>query len=93
MTWLFITKENSIIYEENGRVLAEVCFPEGEGGAAAITRTFCRRGSARTGYGRPADAARGRASARQRQKGRAVCSYAAAWFKKHPEYADVLAEA
>ena len=22
-----------------------------------------------------------------------VCSYAAAWFKKHPEYADVLAEA
>ena len=22
-----------------------------------------------------------------------VCSYAAAWFEKHPEYADVLAEA
>ena len=36
----FITKENSIVYEENGRVLAEVCFPEGEGGTAAITRTF-----------------------------------------------------
>lgn len=67
----FITKENSIIYEENGRVLAEVCFPEGEGGAAAITRTFVDEALRGQGYGRPADAARGRASARQRQKGRA----------------------
>lgn len=36
----FITKESSIVYEENGAVLAEVCFPEGEGGTVAITRTF-----------------------------------------------------
>ena len=28
----FITKESSIVYEENGAVLAEVCFPEGEDG-------------------------------------------------------------
>ena len=66
----FITKENSIVYEENGRVLAEVCFPEGEGGTAAITRTFVDE-ALRAGYGRPADAARGRASAHRRQKGRA----------------------
>lgn len=36
----FITKESSIVYEENGAVLAEVCFPEGEDGTVAITRTF-----------------------------------------------------
>ena len=30
----FITKESSIVYEENGAVLAEVCFPEGEDGTA-----------------------------------------------------------
>lgn len=89
----FITKENSIVYEENGRVLAEVCFPEGEGGAAAITRTFvdeALRGRGMAGQLMQRAAEHLRADGR---KAVPVCSYAAVWFEKHPEYADVLAEA
>ena len=67
----FITKESSIVYEENGAVLAEVCFPEGEDGTVAITRTFVDEALRGQGHGGPADAARGRAFARGRQKGRA----------------------
>ena len=59
-------------------------FPEGEGGAAAITRTFvdeALRGQGMAGQLMQRAAEHLRASGR---KAVPVCSYAAAWFKKHP---------
>ena len=86
----FITKENGLVYEENGRVLAEVCFPEGEGGTAAITRTFVDE--ALRGQGMAGQLMQ-RAAEHLRTGGKKVvpvCSYAAAWFEKHPEYRKLL---
>lgn len=87
----FITKESSIVYEENGAVLAEVCFSEGEGGTVAITRTFvdeALRGQGMAGQLMQRAAEHLRAGGK---KAVPVCNYAVAWFEKHPEYADVLA--
>ena len=87
----FITKESSIVYEENGAVLVEVCFPEGEDGTVAITRTFvdeALRGQGMAGQLMQRAAEHLRAGGK---KAVPVCSYAVAWFEKHPEYADVLA--
>ena len=84
----FITKESSIVYEENGAVLAEVCFPEGEDGTVAITRTFVDEALLGQGMAMQRAAEHLRAGGK---KAVPVCSYAVAWFEKHPEYADVLA--
>lgn len=89
----FVTKETGIVYEENGKVLAEVCFAEHEDGAVAITRTFvdeALRGQGMAGKLMLQAAQHLRACGK---KAVPVCSYAVAWFEKHPEYADVLAKA
>ncbi len=89
----FIAKETGIVYEESGKILAEVCFSENENGAVAITRTFVDetlRGQGMAGKLMLQAAEQLRAS---NKKAVPVCSYAVAWFEKHPEYADVLAEA
>ena len=89
----FITKESSIVYEENGAVLAEVCFPEGEDGVRGKKELDAIVDEALRGQGMAGQLMQ-RAAEHLRAGGKKavpVCSYAVAWFEKHPEYADVLA--
>lgn len=74
---------------EDGRLLAEVTFPEREG-AAEIDHTFVDsslRGQGVAGQLLQAAADTLRAQGR---KARPTCSYAVRWFEIHPEYADLL---
>ena len=74
---------------EDGRLLAEVTFPEREG-AAEIDHTFVDsslRGQGVAGQLLQAAADTLRAQGR---KARPTCSYAVRWFATHPEYADLL---
>lgn len=74
---------------EDGRLLAEVTFPEREG-TAEIDHTFVDpslRGQGVAGQLLQAAADTLRAQGR---KARPTCSYAVRWFETHPEYADLL---
>lgn len=74
---------------EDGRLLAEVTFPEREG-AAEIDHTLVDpslRGQGVAGQLLQAAADTLRAQGR---KARPTCSYAVRWFETHPEYADLL---
>lgn len=74
---------------EDGRLLAEVTFPEREG-AAEIDHTFVDeslRGQGVAGQLLRAAADTLRAQGR---KARPTCPYAVRWFETHPEYADLL---
>lgn len=73
-----------------GKLLAEVTFPEDGTHTAVIDHTFVDeslRGQGVAGQllGKAVDAIR-----KQGKKARPQCSYAVAWFEKHPEERDLL---
>lgn len=75
--------------DENGRLLAEVTFPERDG-VAEITHTFVDpslRGQGVAGQLLQAVADTLRA---ENRKAKPVCTYAVRWFQEHPAYADLL---
>lgn len=83
-------KETGRIYaERDGQMIAEITFPE-EDGVAVIDHTFVD-GSLR-GQGVAGQLVRAAADQirSQGKKARAVCTYARAWFDRHPEQADLL---
>ena len=79
----FQREPGRIYAEEEGRVIAEVTFPDRDG-AADIDHTFVD------------DTLRGQGVAAADQiraegkRARATCSYAEIWFERHPEEADLL---
>ena len=77
----FQREPGRIYAEEEGRVIAEVTFPDRDG-AADIDHTFVD------------DTLRGQGVAGQiraeGKRARATCSYAEIWFERHPEEADLL---
>lgn len=85
-------KENGRIYaEKDGKLIAEITFPE-ENGVAVIDHTFVDgalrgQGVADRLVRAAADQIRG-----EGRKARPVCSYARAWFDRHPEEGDLLAD-
>lgn len=86
-------EEKGRIYavDANGKLLAEVTFPD-DGNTAIIDHTFVDeslrgQGTASKLLRQAVDSIR-----RQGKKARPVCSYAAAWFEKHPEEKDLLEE-
>ena len=83
-------KERGWIYaERDGKVIAEVTFPE-RGGVAVIDHTFVDdslRGQGVAGQLLRAAADQLRAEGRKAQL---TCSYAQQWFAQHPEEADLL---
>ena len=83
-------KETGRIYaEKEGKLIAEITFPE-EGGVAVIDHTFVDDSLRGQGVaGRLVRAAADQIRAEDK-KARAVCSYARAWFDRHPEEADLL---
>ena len=77
--------------DADGKLLAEVTFPD-DGNTAVIDHTFVDeslrgQGTASKLLRQAVDAIR-----RQGKKARPVCSYASAWFEKHPEEKDLLEE-
>lgn len=85
----FQREPGRIYAEEEGRVIAEVTFPDRDG-AADIDRTFVDdtlRGQGVAGQLLRAAADQIRAEGK---RARATCSYAEIWFERHPEEADLL---
>ena len=83
-------RETGRIYaERDGRLIAEITFPE-EDGVAVIDHTFVD--SSLRGQGVAGQLVRAAADQirDQGKKARAVCTYARAWFDRHPEQADLL---
>ena len=84
-------RERIFALDEQGKLVAEVTFPVSEG-VADIDHTFVDeslrgQGTASKLLRQAVDSIR-----RQGKKARPVCSYAAAWFEKHPEEKDLLEE-
>ena len=83
-------RETGRIYaEKDGELIAEITFPE-EDGVAVIEHTYVDdslRGQGVAGQlvRAAVDQIRG-----EHKQARAVCSYAKAWFERHPEEADLL---
>ena len=85
----FQREPGRIYAEEEGRVIAEVTFPDRDG-AADIDHTFVDdtlRGQGVAGQLLRAAADQIRAEGK---RARATCSYAEIWFERHPEEADLL---
>lgn len=78
--------------DKAGKLLAEVTFPTGADGVAEIDHTFVDSSLRGQGVaGQLLDEAV-KALRQEGKKARPVCSYAVAWFEKHPEHSDLLAE-
>ena len=86
----FVVLENTIVYKENGKVLAEVAYPPTGIGTVEIVRTHVDE--ALRGRGMAAQLMERVARELRKTKRKAVptCDYAAGWFQAHPEYGDIL---
>ena len=85
-------KEPGRIYAlgEDGKLLAEITFPTGEDGVADIDHTFVDESLRGQGVAGQLVRAAADQIRDQGKKARAVCTYARAWFDRHPEQADLL---
>ncbi len=87
----FTHSSNQIaLYDEEGRLTAEVTFPDVDTDTVNIDHTFVDdslRGQGVAGQLMKAAAEQLRS---QNRKAVLTCSYAVNWFGKHPEYEDVV---
>ena len=81
-------QENNRIYAEdsNGRLIAEVTFPESSPGVATITHTFVSPDLRGKGIADALIRAAVRQIEKNGQQPAATCPYAIRWFENHPEY-------
>jgi len=87
------TENNRVwIADENGKMIAEVTFPETGAGIVTIDHTFVDGSLRGQGIAEKLTRAAGAELRRTGRKALLTCAYAKAWFPKHPEYADILAE-
>lgn len=75
-----------------GKLLAEIKFPMTEEGTADFTATFVDPSLRGQGVGDQLVRAAIAESKKRGVKVIATCSYVKAWFEKHPEEADLLAD-
>lgn len=87
----FIYNQNRIAYSDaDGKLLAEVTFPSTDIHTVDIHHTFVDDSLRGQGVaGQLMEAAVGYLRT-QNKKATLTCGYAVKWFKKHPEYNDVL---
>lgn len=88
----FIVESNRISYQQDGRTLAEITFPETAPGVVVMDHTWVDpslRGQGAAGKLVQAAVDTLRQTGR---KARATCSYARTWLENHPEAADILAD-
>ena len=82
-------RERIFALDEQGKLVAEVTFPVSEG-VADIDHTFVDQSLRGQGVaGQLLDAAV-RQIRREGLRAKATCSYAAKWFKEHPDQSDLL---
>jgi len=89
-----LQQENGRIWAENeeGRLVAEITFPQVRQGVVNIDHTFVDPSLRGQGAaGKLAQAAADQIRARE-LKAVLTCSYAKKWFGEHPEQSDLLAE-
>ena len=88
----YTVERNRILGTRDGKVLAEITFPETGPGVVTIDHTWVDpslRGQGVAGQlvKRAADALRSTG-----RRARVTCSYARVWFERHPEETDVLVD-
>ena len=82
-------RERIFALDEQGKLVAEVTFPVSEG-VADIDHTFVEQSLRGQGVaGQLLDAAV-RQIRMEGLRAKATCSYAAKWFKEHPDQSDLL---
>ena len=82
-------RERNFALDEQGKLVAEVTFPVSEG-VADIDHTFVDQSLRGQGVaGQLLDAAV-RQIRMEGLRAKATCSYAAKWFKEHPDQSDLL---
>lgn len=77
--------------DQSGKLLAEITFPRVHGDLVDLNHTFVDASLQGRGIAGELVQAAAERFRRDRLKAVVTCSYAAVWFEKHPEYADVLA--
>ena len=83
---MFITEENRIyMNDENGKLVAEILFPETSDGVFTITRTFVDESLRGQGVASKLVQAAVDEIERQGGKVEATCSYAAKWLEKRAQ--------
>lgn len=89
----FTTEPNRIYHQgDDGQLLAEISLPAADERTIAITHTFVDeslRGQGVAGQLMEAATKQARVDG---MRVKPVCSYAVAWFEKHPEECDLLCE-
>ena len=89
----FTHSKNSIaLLSENGKILAEVTFPEIDENTVNVTHTFVD--DSLRGQGIAGKLMEELVIELQTSGRKAVlsCSYAISWFNKHPQYKDLICE-
>jgi predicted GNAT family acetyltransferase len=86
----FVVYENTIVYKEDGKVLAEVAYPPIGIGVVDICRTHVDESL--RGQGMAAQLMERTVKELRKTCRKAVptCSYAVKWFEEHADYADIL---
>ena len=77
--------------DDEGKLLAEIDFPDAGEGLVQITHTFVDPSLRGQGVASQLVQAAAEQLRRQGKKAIPICSYAKAWFERHSEYADLLA--
>lgn len=88
-----IKYEENRIYLENkeGRVIAEVTFPQSNDNTVNIDHTFVDSSLRGQGIAENLMEEAVKTIQNSGRKAISTCSYAEKWFEKHPEYKDILA--
>ena len=86
--------ESGRIYAEDpvGKLLAEITFPTIEDGAVDLASTFVDPSLRGQGIGDQLVRAAVAEIRKRGVKAMATCTYVKAWFSRHPEASDVLAD-
>lgn len=86
----FVVYENTIVYKEDGKVLAEVAFPPIGIGTVDICKTHVDESLRGQGMAAKLMEQTACELRKTNRKAVATCSYAIKWFDEHPDYTDVL---
>ena len=76
--------------DANGVLLAEITFPTASDGIADLNHTFVHPSLQGQGLAGRLVRAAAEQLRLEGRKARVSCSYAALWFRRHPQYRDVL---